>query len=461
MSKRKCTFSSELIAKYICFEGVDDSKYDAFCSVCKTRVSVGNKGKYDLQQHIESKKHQLYIRSMETSSKLDSFVSKNKKLDEKVAVVEATLGFHILKHHMSFNSSNCTTDLLKHMFEDSETAKHLSSAKTKTAMIGKKVIAPYCISKIIESISNISFISIFTDASNHNSEKMFPILIQYFTINEGICSKLINLKTLPNKKAQTICYLLIKTLKKWNLVDKCIAFSADNCNTNFGGVRRAGTENVYSLLNREMQKNLIGIGCPVHIIHNAAKKGLDTISIDVQSIIMKIYNHFLVYTVRTEGLKEFCENVNIEYRQLLYHSPTRWLSLFPGLNRVLQMYPALKSYFLSNNSCPKILQNFFESNLSEASLWFAHSIMYNFHEKAKELEAEKNSIIETINILKYLITMLEQRIEQSFLPIKVSSILQTMSKDGSDFQVTNFKNETICCYKTMLEYIISDRKSVV
>lgn len=86
------------------------------------------------------------------------------------------------------------------------------------------------------------------------------------------------------------------------------------------------------------------------------------------------------------------------------------------------MYPALKSYFLSNDSYPKILKNFFESNLGEASLWFAHSIMYNFHEKTKELKTEKNSIMETIIILKHLITMLEQRIEQVFLPIKVSSI---------------------------------------
>jgi len=313
-------------------------------------------------------------------------------------------------------------------------------------------------SKVTESVSNIPFISIsiITDASNHASEKMIPILIQYFTINEGICSKFINLETLPNEKAQTICDLLIKTLKKWNLMEKRIAFSADNCNTNFGGMRRAGTENVYSLLNRKMQKDLIGIGCPAHIIHNAAKKkGLETLSIDVQSIIMKIYNHFSVYTVRTEELKEFCEFVDIEYRQLLYHSPTRWLSLFPGLNRVLQMYPALKSYFLSSDSCPKILKNFFESNLGEASLWFAHSIMYKFYEKTKELETEKNSVMETISILKCLITMLEQRIEQSFLPIKVSSILQSISRDGFDFQVTNFKTETICCYKKMLDYIIS------
>jgi len=33
MSKRKCIFFSELKAKYTCFEGVDDSKYVAFCSV--------------------------------------------------------------------------------------------------------------------------------------------------------------------------------------------------------------------------------------------------------------------------------------------------------------------------------------------------------------------------------------------------------------------------------------------
>jgi len=91
---------------------------------------------------------------------------------------------------------------LKHIFEDSETAKHLSSARTKTAMIGKKVvlltsIAPYC---IIESVFNIPFISISTDARNHASEKMIPILIQYFTINKGICLKFINLEILPNEK---------------------------------------------------------------------------------------------------------------------------------------------------------------------------------------------------------------------------------------------------------------------
>jgi len=43
---------------------------------------------------------------MKTPSKLDSLVNfKSKKLHEKVAAVETIVTFHILKHHMSFNSS--------------------------------------------------------------------------------------------------------------------------------------------------------------------------------------------------------------------------------------------------------------------------------------------------------------------------------------------------------------------
>jgi len=79
-------------------------------------------------------------------------------------------------------------------------------------MIGKKIIAPYCVSRVTESISNISFISISTDANNHDSEKMIPILIQYFTINEGICSKLTWKFYLMKKHKQFVIYN--KNLKK-------------------------------------------------------------------------------------------------------------------------------------------------------------------------------------------------------------------------------------------------------
>ena len=56
--------------------------------------------------------------------------------------------------------------------------------------------------------------------------------------------------------------------------------------------------------------------------------------VDIDNIIFKIYQYFHIYTVRTEQLKEYCDLVDIEYRKLLSHSKTRWLSLFPGITRL-------------------------------------------------------------------------------------------------------------------------------
>lgn len=44
------------------------------------------------------------------------------------------------------------------------------------------------------------------------------------------------------------------------------------------------------------------------------------------------------------------------------------LSLFPALERILKLYPALKMFFLSLDKPPILLQNFFEDDLFIRSL---------------------------------------------------------------------------------------------
>ena len=65
-----------------------------------------------------------------------------------------------------------------------------------------------------------------------------------------------------------------------------------------------------------------------------------------------------MYAVRTEKLKEYGEFADIEYRTLLSHSKTRWLSLFPGITRLLQMFPALKSFFRSQDKPTTLMKTF-------------------------------------------------------------------------------------------------------
>lgn len=77
--------------------------------------------------------------------------------------------------------------------------------------------------------------------------------------------------------------------------------------------------------------------------------------------------------MRVETLKEFCDFVDIQYTEILSHSKTRWLSLQPAIGRIIAMFSALKSYFLSQNNCPKVLKIFFENETSLLWLKFLQS----------------------------------------------------------------------------------------
>ena len=49
--------------------------------------------------------------------------------------------------------------------------------------------------------------------------------------------------------------------------------------------------------------------------------------------------------MRVTQLKEFCEFVKIDYTKVLQHGSTRFLSLLPAIERILQIYEDLKSQF--------------------------------------------------------------------------------------------------------------------
>ena len=129
---------------------------------------------------------------------------------------------------------------------------------------------------------------------------------------------------------------------------------------------------MFAKLKEMLTKALIGVGCPGYVLNNITHEGTDHLPIDLESIIVRVYNYFSIYTVRTKELEEFCDSSETIFRTLLKHSKSRWLSLFPAVHRFLQMCDPLKSYFLSIDKPPKVLQSFFESRFRECYLWAVH-----------------------------------------------------------------------------------------
>lgn len=130
------------------------------------------------------------------------------------------------------------------------------------------------------------------------------------------------------------------------------AYVADNPSVNYGE-----HNSVYQKL-KLTQKDVLPANCLAHILHNATRYAAGRQDFDVENAVLKVYSHFSVSASSAAQLKEFCESVEAEECNLLWHIMTRWLSLL----RILKYWKPLTSYIQSQGEeeCGKILWKCFK-----------------------------------------------------------------------------------------------------
>lgn len=67
------------------------------------------------------------------------------------------------------------------------------------------------------TLENINFITIYSDASNHTDIMFFLSLIRYFDIQHGIQTKVLDLVSLPGETSEMIANSIVNILKDNNL----------------------------------------------------------------------------------------------------------------------------------------------------------------------------------------------------------------------------------------------------
>ena len=68
---------------------------------------------------------------------------------------------------------------------------------------------------------------------------------------------------------------------------------------------------------------------------------------NVEDLVIDLYYWFDKSTKRKATLLNYCSFCDVDYREIVKHVNTRWLSLERAVSRVLDQYDALRSYFLS------------------------------------------------------------------------------------------------------------------
>lgn len=369
ISKKRRTniFNDELARKYpfikINNKDGSKSKSDVRCEKCNSEFNIANSGKSYIEQHLLSKKHTNSL--LAASSSMTNFISIT-KTDHSMAAREGVWAYHTIKSNQSFRSCECSSKVFRTCFE----MENYRCAKTKCEAIVVGVFAPHSTEVLATELLNAHYVTVTTDASNHGDVKMMPVFVRFFNPLVGVRVKMLDFTSVNGETSEIIENLIKTTAEKNNIVEKLVGFCGDNCSTNFGSCERGGENNVFYRL-KEWLPDLLGVGCAAHITHNGLKYACDFLPIDIECIVVKIYKHFSIYTVRVTALKEICDQVkDLEYSKLLGYSNTRFLALSPAIKSILKLFDALKQYFLDLEKCPPVIKTFFTSPLSKLWLLF-------------------------------------------------------------------------------------------
>ena len=304
-----------------------------------------------------------------------SFFSKTEPTHDDIKLVapEGVFAYHTVKHNQSLRSMDCTTKLVKKLFH-----QNFSSARTKTEAIVSNVLAPLAINEMKGLMEQAKFITAVTlNTSNRNAVKQTPILVRYFLPSLGIKTKIFDFKSIKGETSDIfLAEYITSAVQAHHLQLKLLEFVADNTNTNFGDAERREEKNVFKKLTEKIGQNLVEVGCGAHIVHNSAKTACDMLPMDVE---VAVFSYFHMYTVRVEKLKDICEFVDVQYKAVLSSGATRWLSLFPAVERTCNLFDALKEFFKAELRCPSFSAIFFKNPYLELWFWFVHNQMSLFN----------------------------------------------------------------------------------
>ena len=256
----------------------------------------------------------------------------------------------LAEHNAPLSMADHIGPMAKKNFPDSDIAQSYHSARTKTACILNHAVAPDLKRQLVAAMQEQPY-SLSTDASSDTGlSKMNPLTVRIFDVNRNVVTQqFLDLCLTSGEdagRAKSIFDKINDTLSELNIPwNHCTSFGVDNTNTNIGAKN--------SLKSRTLEKNpaIYFVGCPCHIIHNAAQKAGDGFRgetrFDVEACCIDHYYWFDKSTKRKGGMEKHAAFCDTEYRGFIKHVNVRWLSLQKAVERILNLYTLSRTYFLS------------------------------------------------------------------------------------------------------------------
>lgn len=431
-----------------------ENEFTGKCKLCGIAFVVKHDGEKAVKAHQNSVRHKQILSAQNSHQLLTNFFTKKDSTENlRVTISELSMVYHTVKHQHSYNSFDCTSKLNSLLYYDSSLAKQIHCGRTKASSLTENVLGPKAIELVVNDLTNDSqettFFSISSDATNKGNIKLFPLIVTYFIPEQGIKKKILDFYSDDFESSEAISEKIIACLEKHGLsLNNVTAYSADNAAVNYGKYK-----SVYQKLSCQNQ-HILKANCNCHVLHNAAKFACKKLSLDVETLVNKIYSEFSTSTTSRRELQECFDFFNMEFKQMVRDVPTRWLSLSKAVDRILSSWPAIKTYFLSQEeeNCDgfiwKIVKSE-ENEIPELNLYFVSHFLNFMCESILMLEKEDISSTELHDVMFITKEKLELRLRDNFFGAKVRSSMKNLSQ----YSQKKFTNEAREVYSRALSYI--------
>lgn len=413
---------------------VPTDKTKVRCRFCQCLLSCKYSG---LRDHSKSEKHVKAAKpfSCARQSKLN-FLPKVQSLT--TARAEAGISLFV-SVHCAIQCVDHLSELSKHCFQMSDLKIH----RTKCSEVIKNVLYPHFKLLLKNDIGDSSYSILVDESTDIAVTKQLGVCILYFSESKGcVVSTFLKLLEIESGNATTIVESVKAILADFGLdLQKMRGIGTDNASV------MVGKDNgVYALLKREIP-HLILIPCSCHSMQLALSHSCkEELPAHLDFIFSETHNWFHRSSIRQKAYNDLYNTLYDEDPlKIMQIAGTRWLSIEPVCERILNQWEALTEYFREasvNEKCytAQTLYKMYKDCNNKLFLIFLRPILRECNVVNKALQSRSADPTKLLQDLTILIKTLAQILvvkgcQEDLLSINVKNFLNPKPHLGSAFEM--------------------------
>ena len=410
------------------------------CKVCNADIYVANTGKQSLKNHSLSKKHVGAIKNYTPQKSINSFVKQASSLEDKVLEAELRWSTFMAEHDLSSNLCEEVASLFRSMFPDSAIAGGFQCGRTKNTYLTTEGLSRSIHAELVNELQTTKFSVLIDESNKKHGTKYLHILVRYYHARERrVVTQFYKAVVVNTGTAESIVSALNASFEE----DSIPWMNVLHIMSDSPNVMRGKKSGVIALVKNRYAPHLLDIGgCALHYIHNSVSYATESLGDEIEEFAVDVHSFFKHRTRLCDEFKEVQTLLELPEHIVLRFVGTRWLSILPVANRLLEQWDALKEFFnslkvnhpsvASTERAKRIIQNL-NSSLIRAKLMFLSTVLPQFERFEKMFQSEDVQI----HILYDELSVLLKNIMAQFIKPAVMTNVQT----GTDLLAVSFCND--------------------